>query len=215
MDPGWREPIPPRKRSPIMWFIGMALAALLVWEMVTRTPIYEGRFYLSVENEIAYALGGTDSDSYADVLQTLNATPQIRQIVLSNVPGTTDMAENVRIARLIRERGISTHLKDSSYIASGGVHLFLAGVERTMECGARIGVHSWKDSEGETPRSLGFDPAAPYMEAFHADMGIDEDFYTFSNTAAPHEIIYLLKEDDITRFNLLTEGPCEKTGWFN
>jgi len=213
-DPGWREPIPPRKRSPIMWFIGLALAALLVWEVFTRTPTYEGRFFLSVDNEIAYGMGGTDGNSYADVLATLDANPQIKQIVLSHVPGTTHMAENVRIARLIRERGISTHLDNSSYIASGGVHLFMAGVERTMECGARIGVHSWKDSEGETPRSLGFDPAAPYMEAFYSDMGFPTDFYSFSNAAAPHEIIYFLKKDDIAQFNLLTEGACEKTGWF-
>jgi|GEM_PF-999324 len=203
----WHAPIP-RRRRPVGLIIGGLVAAMLMWEAFQRPPDGEGRFRLIAEDNIAYAYGGTDSQSYLEVEKWLDANPAIDTIVLRHVPGTEDMARNVDIARLIRERGIATHLENDSFIASGGVHLFLAGETRSMECGAAIGVHSWKSTDGSTPETLGFDPAEDYMTDFHTEMGVDPSFYAFSRDASPHEGIYILRPDEIVQYDLLSE-PCE------
>ena len=210
---GWTEPIPPRRRSPVGLIIALMVIAIFVWEALQPRQDADARFNLVVEDSIAYAYGGTDHHSFADVRRQLDENPQIETIVLRNVPGTTHLGENARIAQMIRARGINTHLENTSFIASGGVDLFLAGQERTMECGARIGVHSWQDSKGESPRTLGHDPLEERMERFHASLDVDPDFYAFARDAAPHRALYFLNRDDLTRFNLLTDGDCEPAGW--
>ena len=208
-DDPWTEPIPPRKR-PAWWLIVPVLIAFMfVWEAFQPPSLASGRFQLVVEDSVAHAYGTTDTESFAEVREVLRRNPQIDTLVLRDVPGTKDMFTNTRIARLIRRRGIDTHLERSSRIASGGVDLFLAGERRTMECGASIGVHSWKNVDGDTPASLGFDPAAPYMQEFHAEIGVDPGFYPFARDASPHELLYVLRPRDIERFNLLSE-PCER-----
>lgn len=213
-DRGWTEPIPKRRRSPIAAFIVILLAAMFVWEAFQMPPDPDARFNLVVEDTIAYAYGGTDKDSFNDVRRQLDANPQLRTIVLKHVPGTTHLGENTRIAQMIRARGLNTHLERTSFIASGGVDLFLAGQDRTMDCGARIGVHSWKGENGDTPRKLGYDPIEERMEAFHSTLDVDPDFYQFARDAAPHSSLYFLSKTDLERFNILSDGACEGTNWF-
>ena len=208
----WYAPIPERRPRPWHWVIIAAVVAMLAWETVQRPSAGDGRFRLEAEDRTAYAWGGTDSASFAEVAAFLDANPQVETLVLRDVPGTSDMATNTRIARLIRARGLDTHLEHDSFIASGGVHLFMAGENRTFECGARIGVHSWKDTRGNTPRSLGEDPAEGYMTAFHRDMGVDPEFYAFSRDASPHEAVYFVDEDQAESFNLATRS-CERVSW--
>ena len=212
---GWTEPIPPRRRSPVGLIIALMVIAIFVWEALQPRQDPDTRFNLVVEDTIAYAYGGTDHHSFADVRRQLDENPQIETIVLRNVPGTTHLGENTRIAQMIRARGINTHLESTSFIASGGVDLFLAGQERTMECGARIGVHSWQDSEGESPRTLGHDPLEERMERFHASLDVDPDFYAFARDAAPHSALYFLNRDDLERFDLLSDGSCEAASWLS
>jgi len=211
---GWTEPIPKRRRSPWAVFIVILLAGMFVWEALQPRPDPDARFNLVVEDSIAYAYGGTDADSFLDVKRQLDANPQIDTIVLKHVPGTTHLGENTRIAQMIRARGINTRLETNSFIASGGVDLFLAGQERSMECGARIGVHSWQDQNGESPRTLGHDPIETRMGRFHASLDVDPEFYSFARDAAPHQALYFLTRKDMERFNLLTDGACERAGWF-
>lgn len=210
---GWTEPIPPRRQSPLALLIVLLLALVFIWEALQPRPDPDVRFNLVIEDRIAYAYGGTDAESFADVRQQLDANPQIETIVLKHVPGTKHLGVNTRIAQMIRARGINTHLENTSFIASGGVDLFLAGQERTMECGARIGVHSWQSHDGESPRTLGHDPIEDRMERFHATLDIDPDFYAFARDAAPHSSLYFLSRNDLERFNLLTHGACDGMDW--
>ncbi|WP_298913541.1 hypothetical protein [uncultured Algimonas sp.] len=210
----WTEPMPRRKRSPVGLLIGLLIAVIFMWEAVQPRPDPDARFNLVVEDTIAYAYGGTDHHSFADVRRQLDENPQLETIVLKHVPGTTHLGENTRIAQMIRARGLNTHLESTSFIASGGVDLFLAGRERTMECGARLGVHSWQNQHGESPRTLGHDPIQDRMERFHASLDVDPDFYAFARDAAPHSTLYFLSRDDLERFGLLTDGACEPADWF-
>ncbi|MGB6229783.1 MAG: hypothetical protein WBF53_06600 [Litorimonas sp.] len=208
-ESAWTEPIPRRRRSPVGLFIVLMIAAIFVWEALHVPPSPDARFTLVVEDTIAYAHGGTDHHSFADVRRQLDANPQLETIVLRHVPGTSHLGENTRIAQMIRARGLDTRLERDSFIASGGVDLFLAGETRTMECGARIGVHSWQNQDGDSPRTLGFDPIQERMEAFHASLDVDPRFYAFARDAAPHASLYYLDRDDLAEFDILSDGACE------
>ena len=74
-----------------------------------------------------------------------------------------------------------------------------------MECGARIGVHSWKSELGYSPRDVGWDEHQKRHESFLRDMGVDPSFYVFTREAAPPESLHVLSYDEIERFDLLTE----------
>ena len=54
---------------------------------------------------------------------------------------------NLLASREIRNRGIATHIAKDGMVASGGTDMFLAGAKRTIEIGAKLGVHSWGDGE--------------------------------------------------------------------
>lgn len=202
-----------RQSAVIIVLIGV-LAALAITQAM-RGP--DDALWFDVEGDTAYGYGTTYSSSLSDFQSFLRKNPDVKTLVLKDMPGTVDSQTNISIARLIRREGLSTHLERDSEIASGAVDLFIAGKERTMECGARIGVHSWSISnEGamiETPaihpRNLGVDRFQRFHERFLIDMGVDPAFYVFTRDSAAPDQIYVLKEDEIERFGLLTSGGCE------
>jgi hypothetical protein len=51
----------------------------------------------------------------------------------------------IKLGYRVRELGLDTHLTADSWIESGAVDVFAAGVQRPMEQGAKLGVHSWTD----------------------------------------------------------------------
>ena len=191
------------------------IAFVLVGIMILMA-IYmsEGRpdgLRFSVKGETAYVNGGTDQFSLDEMKAFLKDNPDVERLVLRNMPGTTDSVTNLKIARLIRRRGLDTHLERRSYIASGAVDLFLSGVNRTMECGAMIGVHSWSLDGYISPLDLGSDQYQPMHERFLSDMGVDPKFYVFTRSAAEPENMYYLNDEEIERFGLLTQDAgCSK-----
>ncbi|NNE56863.1 MAG: hypothetical protein HKN36_02040 [Hellea sp.] len=159
-----------------------------------------------VRGDRALVYGTTDSLSLGTMRSFIRDNPQVETLVLHRMSGTKDSATNLRIAREIRDARLKTHLLPNSYIASGAVDLFIAGTERTMECGAMIGVHSWSigDKERFSPKDIGFDRSQPKHERFLREMGIDPAFYVFTREAAEPEDIYVMKMDEIERYGLLT-----------
>ncbi len=158
-----------------------------------------------IKGDTAYVNGGTNSVSYKTMKTFLNDNPDVQHFVLQNMPGTKDSRTNLDVARLIRKRGITTHLESRSYIASGAVDLFLAGAKRTMECGAMIGVHSWSFDGDIGPNDIGRDDQKWAHEKFLTDMGIDPSFYVFTRAAAAPDEIHIMRYPEIERYGLLTE----------
>ena len=150
--------------------------------------------------------GTTGSNSLADLEAALAAHPQTEVVVLNRVEGSDDDAVNLLMARAIRGRNLDTHLNRDSVIESGGIELFIGGVSRTMDSGARIGVHSWFDEDEKYQgRDLPKDHPdhQPYLETYRA-LGIPEDFYWFILAAASSDEMYFMTEADIERFDILT-----------
>lgn len=199
-----------RRQQIIVCLLLLIVASVAIYK-VTRPG--HGTIRFDVEGQTASVYGGTDSTSYSVTKRFLDDNPHVRHLVLKRMPGTVDADTNLRIARMIRKRGLTTHVERRSYIASGAVDLFLSGAERTMECGAKIGVHSWSyHSQNNigvfSPKNLGSDRRQGVQEKFLKEMGIDPRFYAFTRDAADADEIYILLPKDVARFDLLTEESC-------
>lgn len=158
-----------------------------------------------VRGDVAYGYGTTTDRSVAHMSKFIRQNPGVKTLIYRTMPGTKDSRANIAIARKIRRAGFATHLEGDSMIASGAVDLFIAGRMRTMDCGARIGVHAWGTSMGYGAQDVTWDTSKSLHEAFLREMGVDPAFYTFTKDAAPPEGIYWMSAADIARFGLLTE----------
>ena len=191
---------------------GILLAGVLAVAAIVIVIIFQGQsgpMTFTAQGDQLIVNGTTGSGSLADLEEALAENPQIRVVVLNRVEGSDDDSVNLEMARILRSRNLDTHLNADSVIESGGVELFIGGADRTMDKGARIGVHSWYDEDGRYQgRDLPRDHPdhQPYLEAYRA-LGIPEDFYWFILDAAPSDAMYFLTADDIARFRILTAPP--------
>lgn len=164
-----------------------------------------------VRGDVAELVDAVDSSTPARFKAMLAAHPGLKRIEMIECPGSEDDDANLEVARMIRKAGLETHVPRDGSIRSGGVELFLAGVKRSIEAGAEIGVHSWADSDGlEATDYAASDPVhRPYL-SFYADMGMSADkaraFYDFTNTAAPFDGLHVMTRAEIERFGLLNAG---------
>lgn len=192
--------------------VAICMAVLAVAAIYGRLQPQDGLLAFKVRGQNAYGYGTTSTESAGVVRSLLRDHPAVTRLVLKGMPGTQNADTNLGIARTIRRARLSTHVDSNSYIASGAVDLFLAGTKRTMDCGARIGVHSWSYSgangQNFTPQTIGVDRRKRIQEKFLREMGIDPAFYVFTREAAGPDDIYILTGDDIARFGILTESRC-------
>ncbi|MBT0670371.1 alpha/beta hydrolase [Novosphingobium profundi] len=120
-------------------------------------------------------------------LAMLRDHPGIAVIEMLECPGTRDDLANLRLGRMIRERGIATHVPQGGSVRSGGVELFLAGARRMADPGAEFAVHSWIDDTGLEPGD--YSASAPenrrYLD-YYRQMGMSpieaEAFYAMTNS---------------------------------
>lgn len=194
--------------------IGGVIIAVLLVIFLTPVPtiayiLYLNTFTTTTEFEVRddklWMNSTINSKTYDQFVAVLEENPQIISVVLAVVPGSLDDETNLRLAYFLREKGLNTHLLANSEIDSGGVDLFLAGVERTMERGAHIGVHSWSDGVREAtsfPRDA--PEHEPYLK-YYRDMLIDDEFYWFTLSAAPADGIHEMTEDEIEQYGMLTQ----------
>ena len=150
--------------------------------------------------------GPINSRSYAQFIKALNEHPEVDTLVALNVPGSLDDETMIRLGYEVRRRGLNTHLESDSEVFSGGVDLFLAGVERTAAPGAVLGVHSWYDGERD---GADYPRGAPEHEANRAYVEAmlgDDAFYWFTLEAAPADDIHEMTAAEIARFGILTAG---------
>lgn len=157
-----------------------------------------------VDDDALYMSGEINSKTDGQFAAVIAANPQITTIVECGVPGSLDDDTMIPLSYQVRSLELNTHLTSTSEIASGGVDFFLAGVVRTMEEGARIGVHSWSDGVNEAkdyPRDADEHQA---NRKYIADMLGDDAFYWFTIYAAPADDIYWMTSNDIAQHGLLT-----------
>ena len=157
-----------------------------------------------IDGERAALVGATDEHTPAQFAAMVGAHPDISTLELVEVPGTEDDRANLKLGRMIRARGMVTHVPEGGSVRSGGVELFLAGVRHTAAPGAEFAVHSWADDEGREATEYPAD--APENRAYltyYCEMGMSAEqasaFYAMTNSV-PHAQAKWLSAADMGRW---------------
>lgn len=147
---------------------------------------------------------------------TDRTNPAVTKIVLMQMDGSSDDVENEKAIRLLRSKRIDTEVRANSRIASGAVDMFLSGVNRTVNHGARLGVHSW--AGGNTQGSDLIDDRANNQHKSYLDLiahfdttsragdpdTVSANFYWDSLKAMPGCDVKNLTETQMRRLNVST-----------
>lgn len=131
----------------------------------------------------------TDAATPAQFSAMLRDHPGIATLELLECPGTDDDRANLKLGRMIRAAGLSTHVPMGGSVRSGAVELLLAGRERRIDDGAEFAVHSWQADDGREASDFaaGSSEHAGYL-AYYREMGMDDAqaraFYAMTNSAS-------------------------------
>jgi hypothetical protein len=161
---------------------------------------------IEVDNNTAYLSGILNSDLVSQLSDFIKQNPNVTELVLVDIPGSVDQQATMEGARLIRRLGLNTHIAQTGYVLSGGVDLFLGGVERTIGAGAGVGVHAWTDGSRMKAANVNVADSihAVYVN-FYLEMGVPERFYWFSLDAAPADRVYFLSPEETYDYQLATQ----------
>ena len=186
----------------------IALLSLLVvgcssvkYQLLNQMTLTE----LKVKGDQLYLMGTLNRQSLKQVRQALQQNPQVNTLVFTISSGSIDDETTFELGRYIRSRGLNTHLLSNSMIASGAVDLFLAGKQRSIEQGARLGVHAWSDHFSQASDYPQSDPEHRLNADYIADMLGHEKFYWFTIQAADADNIYWMSDAELDRFQLATQ----------
>jgi Ca2+-binding EF-hand superfamily protein len=161
-----------------------------------------------VTGELAIMRGVIGARTPSSVLELAFMNPEVRTIVLTNMPGSIDDVANVRAGRYIRQLGLGTHVPADGEVASGATDLFLAGKHRSAEPGARFGIHSWGGGPVvATDLPKDHEDHLLYLD-YYEEMGIPGEFYWRTLSAAPAEGIHWMTEEELERFGFFTDHPA-------
>lgn len=159
----------------------------------------------TIEGDIAYMSGVITASTPAKVLELIFEHPNVKTIEMINVPGSIDDVSNLRASLYVHQLGLNTHLNARSIIASGGTDFFLAGNERVVAKGAKIGVHSWSGgSKPATELSKNHKSHKKYID-YYKIVNIPTEFYWYTLEAAPANGIHFMTEEEIKKYKVRTK----------
>jgi hypothetical protein len=152
----------------------------------------------------AALVGETDGFTPHEFQAMLRAFPGVQVLEMIDCPGTVDDTANLRLGRMIRAAGLTTHVPADGSVRSGAVELFLAGANRSAEPSAEFAVHSWLDTNGQEAGDFAADdPVNRTYLAYYREMGLTPEnaaaFYALTNSV-PNEQALWLHTSDIARF---------------
>jgi hypothetical protein len=152
----------------------------------------------------AALVDATDEASPAQFAAMLRAYPGISLLEMIDCPGTEDDRANLAVGRMIRARGIATHVPAGGSVRSGGVELFLDGSRRIADPGSEFAVHAWEDEDGREATEYSAD--APENQAYlvyYREMGFEPQqaaaFYAMTNSV-PHAEARRLTAEEMGRW---------------
>ena len=208
-------------KKTVLWIVGIIVGLVMIIAvlafMFPDALILPYALYMNMRTTTTFEVHGEEiwmdgfinGKTYDQFVQLLEENPQVTKLVEGIVHGSLNDDVMIELAYYVRQQGLNTHLRSTSQIDSGGVDLFLSGVERTMERGAHIGVHSWSDgivqAKDIPPEDERHRKNAEYINA----MVGSEDFYWFTIYASPANGIHEMTEEEIEEYGLLTQPIME------
>lgn len=195
------------KRTTTLSLLHTGVFVLIVFSACITAGDYEPVVF-AVDGDTATMTGVIDH-SIGERVRSLRADhPQVTTIVMLDVPGSVDDEANLAAARLVRDYGYHTVVPANGTIASGGVDFFIAGVTRTAESGAMLGVHTWGSGwlgpvGADLPRD--HPEHIRYLD-YYAQMGVPAEFYWFTLEAAPVQTVHYMTAQELRRYGVVTDS---------
>jgi len=181
-----------------LWAVGFEQLSVLVQNQFELTEF-------EVRDDKLLMSKVINSQTLKQFEEIIAENPNITTLVELEVEGSMDDDTMIALSYRVRELGLNTYLTSTSEIYSGGVDLFLAGVERTMEPGAIIGVHSWSDGVQDAKDFPKDAPEHEQNRAYIEQMLGDDSFYWFTIYAAPADEMYVMTVEEIAEYGLVTK----------
>lgn len=169
-----------------------------------------GPFYISSDTTVFYE-GTSWGRIDINFDKMIEDYPNIQSITFSShCPGSNNDEALYRAANKLRNQGIKTILTSESKVESGAVDLFISGASRTIDDGAKIGVHSWSYGGGTDGVDLPEDHEDHQMYLdFYSEMFENEElaieFYWFTLESAAGDDIHYMSNEEIEHFELATD----------
>jgi hypothetical protein len=166
-----------------------------------------GNSTLKIKGNETYLNGDLGTITYLQIKNLIANHPNVKTLVLENVPGSVNDFVNMHTGRLIKEAGLNTKVLYNSKIASGGVDLFCSGKKRIITKGAKIGVHSWGAIDFSAIDLPDDHPAHQYqIEYFKMCLGdkIGEAFYFYTIKIASADDIHWMKVSELKKWKVGT-----------
>lgn len=186
------------------------LLAMLTALPATAQNVWPTEFAILGENlYIRGDLTSATPDQFEDVI---DKAPQVGRIVQCEMPGSVDLDAMMIMAYRVRELGLETYLTANSEIASGAVDLFLSGAKRTMEIGARIGIHAWSNGRFEATDYPETSNQHASNRTFVEAMLGSEAFYWFTIRASGFDDVHWMSNAEIKKYLDLSEPPLRRSG---
>lgn len=183
--------------------ITLIIAIVLLGFSCLNGENYE-KFTIKANGNKAIINGVINTDTPEVITSFIEKHPEVKTIVFDNCPGSMDDEANLKVCRYIRIKGLNTHVPSTGIIASGATDMFCAGVKRTVEENATIGVHSWATDEitdaSKLPKT---DPQHKLYLDYYKEMGIPTDFYWFTLNAADGNNIYNMSMEELKKYKLI------------
>lgn len=201
--------------SPLEWLIVLGLGLGLVYGLYSWTASRADCVYvpgsLVIEHNdagVAYLSGTMAGQATCKLRALARSNPEIETLVLVEVPGTVDLVDTQAATRLVRNKGWNTVVPSQGLIASGGVMLFLGGVEREVSEGGQVGVHAWSQPGGggvlfSSPENIPANAERAFRQIYRA-LGIDPGFYDFQVESAPANDIHWMTREELARWGVVT-----------
>lgn len=186
---------------------GATLAVAMGFATAVQVPAQAEDARFEAEGDVLIMEGEIGTSTPRRMREALDRNPGVREIILAYVPGSGDDVANLEAARIVRERGLTTILPTEGLIASGGTDFFLAGVDRIIEHGACVGVHSWSADEMDAPAAQlpqDHEDHRKYLD-YYAVVGIDPGFYWYTLNAAPAEGMHWMSQAEMALYRVATK----------
>lgn len=155
---------------------------------------------MEVKGDTAIVNGILGETFYNIFVKTIKENPQLKALVLVDIPGSINDDFNVQTCQLVYKHGLTTKLLAHSYVASGGTDLFVSGKKLIITDGAKIGVHSWGGTDKpatEYPRD--HPEHKSFIEMYNA-VNVDLEFYWYTLQAADADNIHLMTKEEIQKY---------------
>ena len=159
----------------------------------------------TADKDVIIATGVVDRSAIRSFREITARNPDAKTLVLQFMEGSVDDDANLELGRMIRRSGFKTVVPSDGLVASGGTDLFLAGVDRVLEEGACVGVHSWSDGvlDGAShPRTSA--SHAPYL-GYYRLMEMPEEFYWFTLESASASDMHWMNQSEADRYGATTD----------